>query len=154
MSAFTSIEKQKKKDENFIPDVNARYREDYLFERLGKYEEYDVNASILRISIALANKGDMGDLNDDLYKKIFSPFVGDYKQYFNSDINEWCDEVRRFFKSIFMRLFFGGSPKRIAQNILASEKRLAKKSVDDTPYMPFLDIEAKGGNLTELIEKW
>ena len=106
-----SIEKQKKNDAKFIPDVDRLYREEYLKGRFGEYEEYDVKASVPRVSRAMIHNGDTGNSREDLYKTMFESFVEDYTKYFDETNKGWNNNVRSFFKLIFMRLFFGGSPK-------------------------------------------
>lgn len=157
-----SSEKHKKKCDllgiDAVADPNIKYREQYLKERFGEYEEYDVHASVPRVSRAMATNGDMGDLDEDLYRTMFEPFVEDYHKYINPSVTEWCDEVRQFFKMIFMRLFFGGTPKQIARNILDREGKEANKAIqrgENTENLtPFSNIIQQGFDLVGIIAKW
>ena len=157
-----SLEKQEKKCRlqgiEFVVDNNTRYREHYLNERFGEWEEYDIKGSVPRVSRAMAEYGDMGDLNEDIYQTIFEPFVKDYHNYFDSTVTEWCDSVRNFFKLLFMRLFFGGTPKQIVNNILSSEKKKTNKAikdrVSDINLSPFSSLKNRGVDLELLIDKY
>lgn len=157
-----SLEKQVKKCRMLgvecVVDPNTRYREHYLNERFGEWEEYDIRGSVPRVSRAMAEYGDMGDLNEDIYQTIFEPFVKDYHNYFDSTVTEWCDSVRNFFKLLFMRLFFGGTPKQIVNNILSSEKKKINKSikdgVSDINLSPFSSLKNMGVDLELLIDKY
>lgn len=156
-----SWEKYKKKCEllgiDAVVDPNIKYREQYLKERFGEYEEYDVHASVPRVARAI-KKGDMGDLDEDLYRTMFEPYTEDYRKCINPSVTEWCDEVRQFYKSIFMRLFFGGTPKQIVSNILYKEKKEAQKAhrqeVDIDILTPFSNIIRRGIDLVALVTKW
>ena len=159
--SFKSIEKQKEKSKEkgieFVVDPNTTYREYYLAERFGEWEEYDIKGSVPRVSRAKANKGDMGDLREDIYRVIFEPFIEDYSLYIDSSVTQWCPRVRRFFKSIFMRLFFGGTPTDIQSCILAFEAKQiekAKKRDESLPTPIFSNLTNSGVDLLALITKW
>ena len=157
-----SLEKQEKKcrllGTECIINPNTRYREHYLNKRFGEWEEYDIKGSVPRVSRAMANQGDMGDLNEDIYRTIFEPFVKDYQLYFDETVTEWCESVRNFFKLFFMRLFFGGTPKQIVYNILSSERKERNKAIrDGVPadnLSPFSTLVENGVNLVSLIDKY
>jgi|GEM_PF-6660941 len=157
-----SFEKQQRKckmlDIDFVTDPEIEYREQYLQKRFGEYEEYDVHASVPRVSRAMANNGDMGDLNEDLYRTIFEQFVDDYKLYFDSSITEWCAQTRDFFKNLFMRLFFGGTPKQILSKLLRAEQKARTKALkqgdDISNLSPYSSIIKQGVDLEALISKW
>ncbi len=157
-----SLEKQDKKcrllGNESVVDPNIRYREHYLNERFGEWEEYDIKGSVPRVSRAMSNHGDMGDLNEDIYRTMFEPFVLDYQSYFDANVTEWNESVRGFFKLLFMRLFFGGTPKQIVNNILAKEKkdkdRAIKKGASDDNLSPFAALMEQGVDLVALIDKY
>lgn len=160
--SLKSLEKQKKKHSllgsEYVVNSNIRYREHYLNDRFGEWEEYDIKGSVPRISRAMANNGDMGDLNEDIYRTIFEPFVQDYQLYFDSSVTEWCESVRAFFKLLFMRLFFGGTPKQIVGKILSKEKKekakAIKNSSPDINLTPFSSLVENGVDLVLLIDKY
>ena len=106
----------------------------------------------------MANNGDMGDLNEDLYRTMFEQFVDDYKLYFDSSITEWCAQTRDFFKNLFMRLFFGGTPKQILSNLLRAEQKARRKALkrgdDISNLSPYSSIIKQGVDLEALISKW
>lgn len=155
-----SYEKQEKKCKRqnipCIKDETIQYREDYLNERFGEYEEYDIKASVPRVAHCMAFDDGMGDLKEDLYKKIFEKFTSDYAILFNPQIIEWNEEVRGFFKSIFMRLYFGGSPSQIKQNILESERKFKEKQQLNRIDYPitFTELDEKGFDLVGMLTKW
>lgn len=153
-----SLEKLEKKchmsSSEMVVDPNILYREQYLADRFGQWEEYDIKGSVPRISRAMANQGNMGDLKEDIYKTIFELFVEDYQLLFDPTVTEWCEEVRNFFKSLFMRLFFGGTAKEINKNILSQERKIAKKESLCTNLTPFSSLRNRGVDLVALIEKY
>lgn len=156
-----SLEKQKKKcrqqGREYVVDPNIRYREHYLNERFGEWEEYDIKGSVPRVSRAMANHGDMGDLNEDVYRTMFEPFVQDFQICFDESAPGWCEPVRSFFKLLFMRLFFGGTPKQIVSNILSKEKKDREKAIKegrpDERLAPFSSMIEQGVDLVPLIER-
>ncbi len=157
-----SLEKQKKKcrqqGREYVVDPNIRYREHYLNERFGEWEEYDIKGSVPRVSRAMANRGDMGDLNEDIYRTMFEPFVQDFQICFDESVAEWCEKARSFFKLLFMRLFFGGTPKQIVSRILDKEKKEKDKAIKkgrmDEGLSPFASLAERGVDLVSLIDKY
>lgn len=160
--SFKSLEKQQKRCRllgiEYVANPNTNYRENYLDKRFGEWEEYDINGSVPRISIAMANQGNMGNLNEDIYRTIFEPFVKDYQLYFDEDATEWCESVRNFFKLLFMRLFFGGTPKEIVAKIKRKEEKEKNKAIRKEVLIdnlsPFSNLEERGVDLVSLIEKY
>lgn len=134
-------------------DPNVLYREQYLEQRFGEYDEYDIHASVPRVSHAMLYEGDMGDLSEDLYETLFGQFSEDYIKAFNPLLSGWCAEIRAFFKLMFMRLYFGGTPAQIRSAILHSEQLQNEKNPNDVS-TPFADLKERGIDLESLIAKW
>jgi len=167
---YTSIEKQLNEDPNYIIKRNVEYREPYLAKRFGpNYKEFDVKASVPRVARAMllygnnpSAKANLGNLKEDIYKVIFEQFIGDIQEHFDSTVKEWS-EVRKFFKGIFMHLYFGGSIPKIRTSLIRSEmaklKKKKKKGIIVTKEQEkeFLKLSClhKDKNILEpLIEKW
>ena len=168
---YTSYDKQIEIDSNYIKDEKSKYREDYLDKRLGKnYEEFDVRASVPRVARAMHCNQPMGSMKEDIYNTLFGDFVDDYNKCFDTDFQKFEDkEVRRFFKMMFMILYFGGSPQRITEGILKREKVLigiAKKYEKEQAIkenrkpnyekikQPFNNLYKKGIKTIDIITKW
>ena len=151
---YKSIIKENKKlaeGENVRINVDAQYREYYLNNRFGEFEEYDVNASIPRVSRAMLSGGDLGDLEKDVYYAIFGDFVSDYTEYVNANVSSWCKEVRDYFKGLCLRLYFGGEPQNILAKLLRTERKEAEKN--NITHLPYAELDKKGV-LLGLIKRW
>lgn len=157
----------------WVADPFVRYREDYLDERFGtgNWEEYDVHASVPRISHFLQNaKNDFGNLNEDIYYSLFGRYLSDYTTYFDASVTEWEGDARNFFKSLFLRLNFSGSAAGILNQLTHSEKQKrmsyeARKAeaeaqgnvFDEAEVLtPWTDLIAKNGDkvIIALLRKW
>lgn len=146
--SYTSIEKQKGKNPNFVPKKGGKYREPYLSKRLGpNYQEFDVKASVPRVAHAMhlyfklfepqregllvdIFKVGMGDLKEDIYKVLFEQFVGDVQEYIDETVTTW-EEAREFFKGLFMKLYFGGSVSQIRESLINEEQKSIEKDKEE-----------------------
>lgn len=168
---YTSFDKQQELDENYVKDSSKIYREDYLKKRLGDpYDYFDVKASVPRVARAMRCHKPMGSMKEDIYKTLFGDFYEDYNILFDKNVSSFEEkECRNFFKKLFMRLYFGGEPTKIASAILKAEKRAIGKAIrkeeklaksqNREPHFvcipqPFGDLKKKGFDLVSYIEKW
>ena len=167
---YTSLEKQLKEDPNYKVKRNVEYREPYLAKRLGaNYKEFDVKASVPRVARAMLIYGDapslkanLGNLKEDIYKVIFEQFIGDIQEHFDSTVKEWS-EVRKFFKGVFMHLYFGSSIPKIRVSLIRSEraklKKKKKKGIivtkeQEKEFLKLSFLYKDKDILDTLIEKW
>ena len=102
------------------------YREDYLDRVLGEnWEEYDMNASILRIQCAMHRPEiGMGNLQEDLYHTVFNPYMDDLKYLFPS-IRTWGD-ARKLVKKLYMRIINSSSAEECVSKLIRKERELRK----------------------------
>lgn len=151
-----------------MPIEGVVYRESYLRERLGEnYKEFDVKCSIARISHALNLwekhtynfDSPMGDLSEDVYRTIFESHLKGLEECFHLNRLKW-EDIRVFFKKIFMKMFFGGSVSKIKKTLLDDEydyfmenSELYNSSNIQIEDMPFHYANIKK-ILTKLIKQW
>ena len=163
---YPSFKNVLKDNPSATPKKGVLYRETYLRERLGdNYKEYDIKGSIARIShaISLWNKKPyysqccMGDLSEDVYRTIFEPHIKDLEKCFELFEMKW-EDIRPFFKSIFMMLFFGGSISQIKEALLDKEEKFFMKKGEDSKLSKVEDMPFHHANikkiLTKLIKQW
>ena len=135
----TNLKKQKKIAEahgrSYYVIAGKEYREDYLDKHLGpdrdENDEFDVNASVPRVAHAAYFPEDgMGDLNEDVYQVMFSPYT-EHLQHLIPSISCWKD-ARDYFKPLFMRLYNSGSIEDCVTKLVNAEQKLRRKNKDAT----------------------